>query len=214
MGLTWGQIGSQLNVSLQRAQQLYTLNKFFQRSARSPFRDLTTRARNLLNSIASSQRWPRDWEDKPELVTQMLALLKAMPERELKKFRQAGKRTTGEVNDFLTRQVSEAFGGEVDPKDFTTAEDPQAVVQLVTKFLNENGFMGEFTAWPPETVKDLNPEYDFMVVMTPFMADALEERWSAFTELDSVLRSMGYEYDVAGEPGDPQRSLNFFKIKA
>lgn len=212
MGLTWGQIGAQLNVSLQRAQQLYSLNKFFQRSAKSPFRDLSTRARNLLNNVASDQRWPRDWESRPELVTQMLALLRSITPKDLKKFRQAGKQTTGEVNDFLTRHVTEAFGGEVDAKTFTTAEDPQEAVQVVTKFLNENGFMGEFTMWPPGTLKNLEPEYEFAVGMSNFMSDAFEERWSAFAELDAVMRSMGYEYDVAGEPGH-HRFLNFFKIR-
>lgn len=215
MGLTWGQIGDQLNVSLQRAQQLYSLDKFFQRSAKSPFRDLSTRARNLLNSVAASQRWPRDWESKPELVTQMLAVLRLMPDRELSKFRQAGQRTTNELSDFLTRKMTEAFGADLadsSGKDFTVAEDPNEAIQVVTKFFNDHGFMGEFKAWPPGSFKKPDPNYSFTVTVSDFMADAWMEKWSAFQEFDGLLRSVGYDYEREGVPGS--RAFNFYRLSA
>jgi hypothetical protein len=218
MGLTWGEIGRQLNATPQRAQQLYMLNRFFQQSANSPFANLSTRARNFLNNLAQHVGLPTNWEQDPAQIAKLVHALRNTQRREALKFRNLGARTMREIEDFMRQKglsFMEAEDDEDDgivPKDFTAPAAPDEVMQKVVEFLNQHGFRGQFKMWPKGTYAAQSPEYDFTMTVSDFFADAWEEHWDAFKAFDPFLASMGYEYDVAGEPGDPQRTFHFFKF--
>ena len=70
MGLTFEQIGTQLNVGKVRAQQLYQLHKLFNR--RPPlFANVSTRAWHFIQNVASYNRFPEGWEEHPEMVAKL-----------------------------------------------------------------------------------------------------------------------------------------------
>lgn len=101
MGLTFKEIGRQINVTHQRAQQLYTLHKYFSRSVNSPFANMSARARTFLDNVAGWMRLGREWEQNPASIARLVHRLTNMSEQEAFKFRQLGKKTYQEVVDFM-----------------------------------------------------------------------------------------------------------------
>lgn len=209
-GLTFGQIGKQLNVAPQRAQQLYALHKLFQQSANSPFADLSTRARHFLNNLAHHVGLPADWEQHPVHTHRLVYALRNMQRQEALKFRNLGTRTVGEIEDWM-KQKGISFMEAEEVHDLMAPASVEEAMQKVTHFLNEHGFRGQFKMWPKGTYLGEAPEDDFTLTATNFMGDAWEDRWHAFDELDALLEAVGLHYDVNGEPGQ-QRTFHFFKL--
>jgi hypothetical protein len=232
MGLTWSEIGQQLHVTKQRAKQLYDLNQILQRTAHSPFGELSPYSRNFLNVIACQAGFPKDWEQNPALIGEVIRALTRMRRGEALRFRSVGARTVGELEDFMrqrgiafTQDVTEAQDDDDDlsVKDVTGPLDPDQAAQAIAEFFNQKGFRGQFKIWPkgtyvpPEQYRS-NPwidwgGYDFTMSISDFMADAWEERWQAVREFENVLHQTGYTYDQIGEPGEP-RSFNFYREDA
>lgn len=138
-GLKYKQIGKQLNVSPQRAHQLYILHKIFSRP------DFAM-------------------ESEDELVS----------------------------------------------KEFTAPLPPEDAMQKVAEFFNTNNFRGEFKVWPKGTLPGAE-DYDFSMTVSDYLANAWEEQWDIFRQFESMLKPVGYEYDVEGEPGQ-KRVFNFFRF--
>jgi len=147
MCLTFAEIGKQLNVSRQRAQQLYALNRLLQRQA--------------LGHVSY------------------------------------GGVAEAEDDDFI------------EPKEFTAPSPPEGAKQQLIAFFNQNGFSGQFqvnVGWLSE------PDYDFTMNISDVVADAWENQVPAMKEFEAIVRRLGYEYDLEGEPGDRTRKFHFFKI--
>lgn len=209
MGLTFPEIAKQINVSPQRAQQLYSLHRFFKPSSNSPFRDLSTRSRNFLNRVATARKWPENWEEQPAYVTQMFSVLREMPVAERAKYRLAGNRTHAEIDDFLGKQgsVQEDFGGEIEAKEFTAPANGEDAMQEVAAFFNQNDLMGEFKVWPKGTFKGpLAENNEFTVTLSGFLGDAWAEGWSLVDDFDNLIRGLGFNYEM----GTPTR-MDFFR---
>ncbi len=214
MGLSFKEIGAQVNVSAQRAQQLYTLNKYFQRSASSPFANMSTRARHFLERVASYHKVGDDWEHSPAGIARLLHALTNMTETEAFKFKQLGRKTYQEVVDFMKEngvkfpyRFEEALEDETGGKDLTPAFDVDGAMQQVARFLNEKGFRGEFKVWAPGTYKGPYAENaEFVVSFGGFLADAWEESWSVRDEFDALVKNLGWHYEMA-----TRSVLTFFK---
>jgi hypothetical protein len=101
MGLSFREIGRQVNVSPQRAQQLYQLNKYFSRSANSPFANLSARARQFLNNVALTHKLGDNWEQNPAEIARVVHAVANMTRDEALKFRPMGHHTFQEIADFM-----------------------------------------------------------------------------------------------------------------
>lgn len=215
--LTWNQIAKQINTSPQRARQLYTFHLFFQRSAHSPFVDLSTRSRHFLDAVACVYGMPPDWEQNQELIHHMAGILRGMTRNEAMKYRSFGQRSFEELDAYLRAKGGTGFLsiGEaeepgvdsIDPKDFTAAASPQEAMQRLVEFMNQHGMQGEFKAWPKGTFRDEGSAYNqFTITLSSFLADAWDEHWNIVYEFDLLARSMGYSYERAN-----RSTLYFFQ---
>jgi len=217
MHLPWNQIGQQVNVTPQRAQQLYRLNQYLKRSADSPFANLSTRARHFLNNVAVSQRMPDDWEQNPELIAKLSLLLRQMTRRGAMRYRQLGPRTYQEIDTFLRDNGGQGFDSELveaqrfspqyNPKDYATSVSADIAVQRITEFLNRKEMRGEFKVWPKGTYKGGEmPEGAFTITLSGFLADAWQENWAIVGEFDTFVRGLGFGYEMA-----TPSTLHFFQ---
>ena len=100
MGLTFEQIGTQLNVGKVRAAQLYALNKLFNKRPQQ-FANLGTRAWRFLQNVAHWKKFPEGWEESPEAVAKLLNVLAQMTPQECLKFRSCGRTTLAEIEQLL-----------------------------------------------------------------------------------------------------------------
>jgi hypothetical protein len=206
MGLSFREIGRQVNVSPQRAQQLYRLNKYFARSANSPFANLSTRARHFLDNVAGYKGLGQDWEQDPAKIAALVHHLTNMTKTEAFKFRQLGQHTFQEIADFMQSQgvqfpwqFEEAMEDDVAGKDVTgAAVSIEQGMQQLTRFLNEKGFAGEFKVWPPGTYKGPHAENaEFVITLSEFLADAWEEQWQPVAEFDALAKGLMLHYEMA-----------------
>jgi hypothetical protein len=215
MNLTWPQIGKQVNVSPQRAQQLYSLHRLFQRSANSPFADLSTRARHFLDVIAHSHSMPDDWEQQPAMLRYMAKIITEMTRSEAFCYRNLGHCTFDEIDKFLRDHIGRGFSSgligeshtEEDPKDYTAPASSQEAAQRLAEFMNQKGMIGEFKVWPKGTYRGSYAENDeFTITLSGFLAEAWDEQWRIVDEFDLLVRGLGYGYEM----GTPS-TLHFYR---
>ncbi len=205
MGLTFKEIGRQINVTHQRAQQLYGLHKYFSRSANSPFA-MSARARTFLNNVASWMRLGPDWEQNPAAIARLVHRLTNMSEQEAFKFRQLGRKTYQEVVDFMKehgvkfpyQSMGEGLGDEMGAKDLTPGFNIQQAIQAITQFFVDKGYAREFKLWPPGSYTGPYAENaEFVITLGEFLADAWEEHWGVVDEFDALVKSLALHYEMA-----------------
>lgn len=137
MGLTFEQIGAQLNVGKVRAAQLYALNKLFNRRPQQ-FANLGTRAWHFLQAIARYNKFPEGWEESPEAVAKLLNTLAQMTPRECLKFRSCGRTTLAEIEQLLQSHgmsLDKSFGEAMEEDDLRGPLSVEVLIQKITEYL-------------------------------------------------------------------------------
>jgi hypothetical protein len=201
LGLTFEQIGRQLNVSNQRASQLYRLHGFLGR--RAPiFNNLSTRAYRFIEMVASVNKFPEDWQAQPGYVDKLFAILRQMTRQEALRYRHIGQHTMPEIEELLASRglrFYEAFSldGEDDADLVNGPSEPETVMREISQALEEAGAKGEFRLWPKGTYKGPYVENaDFVMTLSDILADAFEEGWGVANKVTQIAESHHYHHEM------------------
>ena len=207
MGLTFEQIGTQLNVGKVRAAQLYQLNKLFNR--RPPaFANLSTRAWHFLENVASYNKFPEGWEESPDMTAKLLNTLAQMTVRECLKFRSCGQQTLAEIEQFMkSRNMSldRGLGEAMEEDDTPKAPNPEEAMKQIGDYLVSIGGKPNEFKWfyPAETYKGGYAEgAQFVLVVYGVLNDAFEGDfgWSIPEKVAELAGQNGFHKEMA-KPG-------------